>query len=149
MKRLNIKTVTNLIFSSFILFGCSPKDKGSELQSSSGMAARAIAISQVIKSDNAKKILREGAEDFDLIVSGKMPKNSKQGYSTLDGVTNYDGQGYTLQLIDSTGSVSGSYVNIYGAILVFKDSEFTFMKKEISDVRIYSHEAYLSLKGVK
>lgn len=133
----------------FMVSGCTKKENVVALANEQSRSSALTMFFSKLKSEKAKKIIKEASEDFDLVVAGKTPKNSKVDSATINGLTKYNGSGYKLRVVDTDGTVAGEYINIFGPIIEFDDPEFQLLEKQISDVRLYDHDQYMHLKGTK
>ncbi|MNL61414.1 hypothetical protein D3C87_1853310 [compost metagenome] len=108
-----------------------------------------LVFKEKLKNEKSKRILSEASEDFDLVLAGKNPRNAKPDSALINGITKFNGNGYTLQIVDTDGTVADIYVHIYGPIIEFSDADFQLLEKKISAVKLYDQDKYLSLKGKK
>lgn len=131
---------------SLFFFTCCCSQKDSKVSNIINSKDNITHFMLKIKSEKSTRVLSEGIEDFDLALSAKAPKYALVGAASLNGITNYKGNGYTLQIVDTEAMISGNVTHIYGAILEFNDPDFNFLHKQISDVKLYDHDKYLSLK---
>jgi hypothetical protein len=106
-------------------------------------------ISAVGLSPEVAKIVQQAQEDFDLLLSGHDPKNSKPESAQLDGGTTFFKQAsYKITLMQKAAKVENVNGFLYGPILQFTDSRFQ-LSEPISAVKFYSTEELRKLLGGK
>lgn len=95
--------------------------------------------------------LKEAAEDFSAVVSGKPPVfavlDKEAPLPTDGGTTYFKGRGYSLTILQSLVTVSGGACYLYGPIIKFDDSLMFGNSNTISRVEIYSPTALRELLG--
>lgn len=97
-------------------------------------------------SSEDQQIIQEASQDFRAVVQGRQPiyaKLDEDAAVPSDGGTHfYNGKGYKLTISISLSSFGKFNGIAYGPILTFDDKFAPGNTNQISDIRVYDHEAF-------
>ncbi|MGO4551874.1 hypothetical protein AB4059_12310 [Lysobacter sp. 2RAF19] len=93
-----------------------------------------------------RRIITEASEDFRAVVEGKKPVHAvfdKDAPLPADGGTTfYQGKGYRLTILISLSDFGEVHGTAYGPVVEFERAFAPGNTSEISDIRVYSPEAF-------
>lgn len=96
------------------------------------------------------QILQNAQEDYDLVVSGKKPKNAiednTQGVPADGGTRYFKGQGYKLEVRQTIADEAEPGFN-YGPVITFEKIIENGKPKQMSNIKFYKTEDLLKLLG--
>lgn len=103
-----------------------------------------LDIAKLTESD--RRVITEASEDFRAVVAGKKPMHAvfdKDAPLPSDGGTTfYQGKGYRLTILVSLSDFGDFHGTAYGPIVEFERTFAPGNTSEISDIRVYSSDAF-------
>jgi len=144
MRKKYLSSASTAIIYFIIMIGCSAMASKQVLGKIDIMGP--FHFGSEVPSKDYESVLKEAAEDYNLVIAGKSPvyaKFPKNGYRLTDGGTvEYQGNGYKIKIQNTIANVGGVDGYLYGPVV-------TFEKVISGNLNIISHIEFYSTDELK